>query len=77
MLEKSIDYAVKGGATKLTARMTPDQTGAITLFEEMGFIGEALLHDHVRDDNGRFHDLAILSLDVARAAARRTVLGVD
>ena len=71
LLEASIDYAIAEGATKLTARMTPDQRGAITLFEESGFRGEALLRDQVRDTNGELYDIAVLSLDVSRDVARK------
>ncbi len=71
LLEASIEQAIAQGAAKLTARMTPDQVGAITLFEESGFRGEALLRDHVRDADGEPHDLAILSLDIAQEQARR------
>ena len=70
LLEASIEHAISGGAIKLTARMTPDQRGAITLFEESGFRGEALLRDQVRDTNGDLHDIAVLALDVARENAR-------
>ncbi len=63
------------GLAKLTARMTSDQTDAIALFESLGFRAEALLRDQVRGRDGRSHDLAILSLDPARAAARRSAFG--
>lgn len=75
LLERSIDAAVASGATRLVARMTPDQTGAITLFEESGFRAEALLRDHVRDADGATHDLAILALDPAREAAKLAAFG--
>lgn len=71
LLEKSVGLAIEAGAIKLLARMTPDQTAAITVFEEAGFRGEAMLRDQVRDRAGAFHDLAILALDTRRAAARR------
>jgi L-amino acid N-acyltransferase YncA len=74
LLDASIDLAREGGATKLVARMTPDQRGAITLFEEAGFRGEAMLRDHVKGRDGTLHDLAILSLDVDRGDARREAL---
>jgi L-amino acid N-acyltransferase YncA len=67
--------AIDAGAEKLIARMTPDQRGAISLFEELGFRGEALLRDHVRDLDGQVHDLAILSLDVARQGAQHGAYG--
>lgn len=74
LLAASIEHAIAQGATKLIARMTPDQRGAITLFEESGFRGEALLRDQVRDTNGDLHDIAMLSLDVDRETARREAL---
>jgi RimJ/RimL family protein N-acetyltransferase len=75
LLQHSFADAVDGGAEKLIARMTPDQRGAIALFEEMGFRGEAMLRDHARDRDGKLHDLAILSLDVARVGAHLGALG--
>lgn len=75
LLEASIDHAIGGGATKLTARMTPDQRGAITLFEEAGFRGEALLRDQVRDAHDEPHDIAIVSLDVARHQSQTDAFG--
>ena len=75
LLEAAIAAATAAGATKLTARMTPDQTGAITLFEECGFRAEAMLQGQLRDADGALHDLAVLALDPARAAARREAFG--
>lgn len=69
LLEACIASAAADGAAKLVAHMTPDQRGAITLFEEHGFRAEALLRDHVRDAAGELHDLVLLSLDFARAEA--------
>lgn len=71
LLERAIERACAQGATKLTARMTPDQAGAITLFEECGFRAEALLRDQVSDSTGRLHDLAVLAMFPASEAARR------
>lgn len=75
MLERAISRAGDREAAKLTARMTPDQTGAITLFEECGFRAEALLQDQLRDSEGGVHDLAVLFLKPARETARRAAYG--
>lgn len=75
LLDASIGLAREAGATKLLARMTPDQRGAITLFEEAGFRGEAMLRDHVKGRDGTLHDLAILSLDTAREDGKRAAFG--
>jgi L-amino acid N-acyltransferase YncA len=72
LLDASIGLAREGGTTKLMARMTPDQRGAIMLFEEAGFRGEAMLRDHVKARDGTVHDIAILSLDVGRSDAKRS-----
>lgn len=75
LLDGSIALATERGATKLIARMTPDQRGAIALFEESGFRGEAMLRDHVRDRDGNVFDLAILSLDLRRARNAKSAWG--
>ncbi len=64
------------GVLKLTVRMTPDQGGALKLFEEMGFRPEALLRDHVRDADGETHDLAVMALDVDRHLAKQRAYGL-
>ena len=53
------------GLRKITAQMTPDQTGARVTFERLGFRPEALLADYVVDIEGRTRDLLIMSHDVA------------
>jgi RimJ/RimL family protein N-acetyltransferase len=75
LLDAAVTAATSAGATKLTARMTPDQAGAITLFEECGFRAEALLNGQVRDADGTMHDLAVLAMDPQRQAARREAFG--
>ena len=49
------------GVTKVIARMTPEQTGALKLFQRLGFAEEAVLRDHALDANGLTHDLLVLS----------------
>ena len=77
LLEGMFAIAAQHGLTKLSARMTPDQSGSVALFESLGFRGEALLKGEVRDGEGRLHDLVILSLDVGRANAHGMALGLD
>lgn len=77
LAQESIATAIAMGLEKLTVRMTVDQVAAIAVFESLGFRGEALLRDHVKDRAGRRHDIAILSHDVAEVSARRSAFGVD
>jgi RimJ/RimL family protein N-acetyltransferase len=71
------ELAVQTGIEKLVAHMTPDQIGAVTVFETMGYRAEALLRDHVKDGDGVKHDLVILSLDVERFRARAAAYGLS
>lgn len=75
LLEAIFAIAAEHGLAKLIARMTPDQTGSVTLFESLGFRGEAMLRNHVRDRAGATHDLVILSYDARGVAARHQAFG--
>jgi RimJ/RimL family protein N-acetyltransferase len=77
LLEAIYAVAMERGLEKLTAQMTPDQIGSVMLFESLGFRAEALLKDHVRDRDGKPHDLAILAHDVARVSAHHRAFGLD
>lgn len=70
LVQQGFRIALDRGVSKLTAQMTPDQQGAIAVFEELGFRGEALLKDHVQDAQGTLHDLVTLSCDVAKMTSR-------
>jgi L-amino acid N-acyltransferase YncA len=75
LVQDILALAVAAGLDKLTARMTPDQRGAIAVFQELGFRGEALLRDHVRDLAGAKHDIVIFSLEVASRQAHLETYG--
>ncbi|MDB5704914.1 MAG: hypothetical protein JWN66_2030 [Sphingomonas bacterium] len=77
LLEAIYTVAMERGLEKLTAQMTPDQIGSVMLFESLGFRAEALLKDHVRDRDGKPHDLAILAHDVARVTAQHRAFGIE
>jgi L-amino acid N-acyltransferase YncA len=70
------ELAVATGTEKVVAHMTPDQIGAVTVFETMGYRAEALLRDHVKDAAGVKHDLVILSLDVDTFRTRAAAYGL-
>ena len=76
LTQEGFAVAVGLGIEKVIAQMTVDQKGAIAVFEGMGFRPEALLRDHVKDRDGRTHDLLILSHDVARFQSQMDAYGV-
>lgn len=77
LLEAILRVAESHSLAKLTAAMTPDQAGSVSLFESLGFRGEALLRDQVRDRAGNPYDLVILALDATRAEAQHRAYGFD
>jgi GNAT superfamily N-acetyltransferase len=77
LIEDASLIAIGLGVKKLVAHMTADQTGAIALFETMGYQPEALLRNHVKDREGRKYDLVILSHDVEAVRAGKAASDVD
>ncbi|UAB79340.1 GNAT family N-acetyltransferase [Erythrobacter sp. SCSIO 43205] len=62
MTQRCLSHAREQGVLKVSARMSPDQGGALHLFEELGFRPEALLRNEVKDLDGNFHDIAVMAL---------------
>jgi RimJ/RimL family protein N-acetyltransferase len=68
--------ALGAGLEKLVVQMTVDQTGAIAIFEGLGFKAEALLRDHVKDKAGKKHDIVVLGHNVAQVRAQMEAYGL-
>ena len=74
--QETVALALEMGLEKLIVQMTVDQVSAIALFEGMGFRGEALLREHVRDLDGNKHDIVVLGHNVAQVQAQLEAYGV-
>src|ERR1700730_18197834 len=68
--------ALSIGLEKLLVQMTVDQSGAIAIFEGLGFKAEALLRDHVKDKAGNKHDIVVLGHNVAQVRAQMEAYGL-
>jgi len=77
LTQEAFALALELGIEKMVAQMTVDQKGAIAVFEGMGFRPEALLRDHVKDREGKKHDVLLLSHDVARFQSQMDAYGVS
>ncbi|MET0543959.1 MAG: GNAT family N-acetyltransferase [Variovorax sp.] len=77
LIQGAFAQAIELGLQKLCVQMTVDQQAAIAVFEELGFRAEALLRKHVMDCEGRLHDLAVLSHDVAGVGATLHAYGIS
>src|SRR5260370_10615167 len=74
--QETFALALGADLEKLSVQMTVDQQGAITLFESLGFKAEALLRDHVRDVDGKKHDIVVLGDNVAQVRAQLKAYGL-
>jgi RimJ/RimL family protein N-acetyltransferase len=74
--QETFALALSLGLEKLLVQMTVDQTGAIAIFEGLGFKAEALLRDHVRDLAGNKHDIVVLGHNVSQVRAQMEAYGL-
>jgi RimJ/RimL family protein N-acetyltransferase len=74
--QETFALALGEGLEKLSVQMTVDQQAAIALFESLGFKAEALLRDHVRDVDGKKHDIVVLGHNVAQVRAQMEAYGL-
>jgi ribosomal protein S18 acetylase RimI-like enzyme len=68
--------AVGSGLTKLVVEVVAEQGAALALFTDLGFTGEALLVDHIRDRDGELRDLMVLAHHVRDTWAGMDTVGV-
>lgn len=57
----ALTEAVLDGRRKIVVELAADQEHAIAMFSALGFTGEALLRDHIRDRTGQLRDLLMLA----------------
>ena len=77
LTQETFALALESGLEKLVAQMTVDQSGAIAIFEGLGFKAEGLLREHVRDRAGQKHDIVVLGHNVAQVRAQLEAYGVS
>ena len=68
--------AVGSGLSKLVVEVVAEQGAALALFTELGFTGEALLTDHIRDRGGELRDLMVLAHHVRDTWSGMDTVGV-
>lgn len=72
----AVVHALEAGLTKLVVEVVADQEPAVALFTGLGFTGEALLVDHIRDRDGNLRDLMVLAHHVAETWAGMATVGL-
>lgn len=77
MAQLALREAVHMGLRKVTVEVIAAQEGTIAMFNNLGFSGEALLEDHIRDRKGDFQDLVLLSHRVDAGWSAMVTAGID
>jgi ribosomal protein S18 acetylase RimI-like enzyme len=68
--------AVTAGLDKVSVEVLAGQEAVASLFKDLGFTPEALLADHVRDDQGQLHDLLVLSHPIEQTWSGLATIGL-
>jgi L-amino acid N-acyltransferase YncA len=76
LARRALVEAVSSGLSKLVVEVVAEQGAALALFSDLGFTGEALLRDHIRDRNGDLRDLMVLAHHVRDTWAGMAAVGV-
>jgi ribosomal protein S18 acetylase RimI-like enzyme len=76
LARRALVAAVGSGLTKLVVEVVAEQGAALALFTGLGFTGEALLVDHIRDRDGHLRDLMVLAHHVQRTWEEMDTVGV-
>jgi L-amino acid N-acyltransferase YncA len=77
LARRALVEAVNAGLSKLVVEIVAEQGSALALFTGLGFTGEALLTDHIRDRNGDLHDLMVLAHHVGATWSGMDAVGVE
>ncbi len=72
----ALTEAVRAGRRKVVVELAADQEHALAMFSSLGFTGEALLRDHIRDRRGDLRDLVMLAHFVDENWAAMDTVGV-
>lgn len=73
----ALRQALEAGLRKVVVEVVAEQEGAIRMFTDLGFRGEALLTDHIRDRAGELRDLLVLAHAAGDEWSTLSSLGVE
>jgi len=76
LARRAVVEGVSAGLSKLVVEVVAEQGAALALFTDLGFTGEALLRDHIRDRNGELRDLMVLAHHVSDTWAGMDAVGI-
>jgi ribosomal protein S18 acetylase RimI-like enzyme len=76
LARRALVHAAKAGLSKLIVEIIAEDAAHIGMFTAIGFTGEALLLDHIRDREGGLRDLVVLAHYLEGTATDLDLLGL-
>jgi ribosomal protein S18 acetylase RimI-like enzyme len=76
LARRGLVEAVSAGLSKIVVEVVAEQGPALALFTDLGFTGEALLRDQIRDRSGELRDLMVLAHHVSDTWAGMDTVGI-
>ena len=76
LARRALVEAVSAGCSKLVVEAVAGQGAALSLFTDLGFSGEALLRNHIRDRTGELRDLMVLAHHVSETWSGMDTVGI-
>ena len=76
LARRAVVEGVSAGLSKLVVEVVAEQGAALALFTDLGFSGEALLRDHIRDRGGELRDLMVLAHHVSDTWSQMDAVGI-
>jgi ribosomal protein S18 acetylase RimI-like enzyme len=77
LARRALVEAVSSGLSKVVVEVVAEQGAALALFTDLGFTGEALLRDHIRDRGGELRDLMVLAHHVSDTWSGMDTVGIE
>lgn len=76
LARRGLVAAMRAGLKKVSVEILAEQEAVAALFARLAFTPEALLVDHVMDDQGQLHDLLVLSHPVDETWSTLETIGI-
>jgi ribosomal protein S18 acetylase RimI-like enzyme len=70
-------HALDAGLVKVVVELVADQEHALAMFAALGFTGETLLRDHIRDRDGALRDVVVMAHHVDETWSAMTNVGLS
>ena len=77
LARRTLIEAVERGFKKVTVEVAAENTGAVEMFQRIGFDAEALLRDQLVGEDGQMHDMLILAHAVDEQWSAMLSGGID